>query len=104
MVPPYEWLGYIIDSEYVVCGSFHATVFSMIFHKQFVVIESEDIYASGGNQSVRSFLRPLGLEDRCICHEHISVVIEREIDWQSIDKRLDVIRKDSECFLNEVFS
>lgn len=73
------------------------------FHKQFVVIESEDIYASGGNQRVRSLLRPLGLEDRCICHEHISVVIEREIDWQSIDKRLDVIRKDSECFLNEVF-
>ena len=104
VVPPYEWLGYIIDSEYVVCGSFHATVFSLIFHKQFVVIESEDIYASGGNQRVRSLLRPLGLEDRCICHEHISVVIEREIDWQSIDKRLDVIRKDSECFLNEVFS
>lgn len=104
IVNPYEWLWYMENSKYTICGSFHATVFSLIFHKQFVVIESEDVHNAGGNQRVRSLLRPLGLEDRCICNEPIDSVIDNNIDWDMVDKKLDNIRKQSVLFLTEALS
>ena len=99
VVTPYQWLGYMMESGYVVCGSFHATVFALIFHKQFVVIETEETYAAGGNKRIRSLLRPLGLEYRCICHGDISAVIEREIDWKDVDTQLESMREESIGFL-----
>lgn len=104
IVRPTEWLGYIQNSAVVICGSFHATVFSLIFHKPFIVIESEDVYNSGGNQRIRSLLRPLGLEYRCIYTGDMDAIIERHVDWEYIDERIKSMRAKSQDFLNNSLS
>lgn len=104
IVRPTEWLGYIQNSDAVICGSFHATVFSLIFHKPFIVIESEDVYNSGGNQRIRSLLRPLGLEYRCMCTGDMDAIIERPVDWKYIDERIESMRAKSQDFLNNSLS
>lgn len=45
-VGPREWLGYIRGAEYVVTNSFHGTVFSIIFEKQFFSEVSERVNLS----------------------------------------------------------
>lgn len=99
IVSPYEWLGYIKNADYVICGSFHAAVFSLIFNKKFVVIESKNTHLSGGNQRVRSLLRPLGLEYRCIYIDDIREVINRPIDWKRIEESIQESRRESGSFL-----
>lgn len=37
-IAPREFLGYIMDAEYVISTSFHATAFSIIFEKNFCVV------------------------------------------------------------------
>lgn len=99
IVYPEQWLGYVRNADYVICGSFHATVFSLIFHKKFIVFESEEIYSHGGNQRVRSLLRPLGLEYRCISHGEIEPIIEEDIDWNHVDEMITKASELSKQFL-----
>lgn len=104
IVKPGEWLGYIQNSKSVICGSFHAVVFSLIFHKPFVVIESEKTYASGGNQRIRSLLRPLGLENRCIYINDLETIMSTPINWNDIDKKIELMRVHSQDFLKAAIS
>src|SRR5690554_6839449 len=38
IVNPYQWLSYMMNAELIICNSFHAVVFSLIFKKEFIVI------------------------------------------------------------------
>lgn len=49
---PQEWLNEIRNAEYVITNSFHATVFSIIFKKKFVVINNPQ----GGNDRIDTLL------------------------------------------------
>lgn len=61
--PPLEnWLRSFVEAEYVITDSFHACVFSIIFHKQFTVIANE----GRGVARFQSLLKFFGLESRMI--------------------------------------
>ncbi len=104
IVNPQQWISYISDSEYVICGSFHATVFSLIYHKQFIVVESEQQRKQGGNLRVRSLLEPLGLSNRIIEKINdiaISNILDIVIDWAHVDNLLNIERNKSIEFLQK---
>jgi polysaccharide pyruvyl transferase WcaK-like protein len=56
------WLSAMRTAEYVITDSFHGTVFSILFHKKFIVVANE----YRGLTRLQSLLKIFGLENRLI--------------------------------------
>jgi len=65
---PAEFVGWIKDASYVVTDSFHGTVFSLIFRKQFFTFIAIETTSS----RIRSILGKVGLENRIITKDALS--------------------------------
>ena len=63
-IGPLEFVNLILNAEAVVSNSFHATVFAIIFHKEFFVIERKERI----NTRVNDLLKVFGVEDRKMDH------------------------------------
>lgn len=104
IVDPYQWLSYIKNSTFVVCGSFHATVFALLYHRPFVVLISSDLKNKGGNARVNSLLEPMGLLERCVSNiEELDAVIGREIDWDLVDSNIKSRADLSKQYIEMIF-
>lgn len=92
-----EWLSSICNAKFVLTDSFHACVFSILFHKPFLAMPNK----WGGSSRFDSLLRPLGLEYRIISAEtqNYQELLEKEIDWEEVERKLDALRQDSLLFL-----
>lgn len=93
-----QWLTYLKDSELVITDSFHCTVFSIIFHKKFIVIANPH----RGNTRLENLLKIVGLENRFftdIKDVENSGILEKEINYEAVEEKLDVKRKYSIDFL-----
>lgn len=96
--PPLEnWLRGFVDVEYILTDSFHACVFSILFHKPFGVF----VNPGRGLSRIESLLRPLGLMDRCITNNTSNIMAP--IDWEEVDSRLGKLKQESQLFLNSFF-
>lgn len=95
--PPIQnWLRGFIDAEYVVTDSFHGTVFSVIFNKPFITIVNQK---RGAGRFV-SLLGMLGLENRMVNSiEEAEMVMNKKIDWQSVNAIVQNKRIESIEFL-----
>jgi hypothetical protein len=83
--PPVEsWLRAFYDSEFIVTDSFHACVFSILFHKQFLVIGNKD----RGLARIHSLLSMFGLEDRLTSDTCIDINRMKTIDYDRVDEIL----------------
>lgn len=95
-----QWLYSLSHAEFVVTNSFHGTVFSLLFHRPFVVLPVEK---SGMNDRIQTLMSALGLSDRIVTsEEEAQKALCRPIDWDAVDARLRSLREASEEFLNEV--
>ena len=65
MQGPEEWLQLLRDAEYVISTSFHATAFSVLFHKKFFTMVNGE-KEKGINMRMHSFLKNIGLDQRVI--------------------------------------
>lgn len=95
-----EWLGYIRDAKYVITNSFHATVFSILFHKQFVVLNNK----SGGSDRISTLLNYLGLQYLFVSttNKDIYKALGAQIDYQHVDRLLANLRDGSLSFLKNI--
>lgn len=97
MPPIEEWLCAFRDADFVITDSFHGTVFSIIFHKPFVV----KVNKNRGSDRFDTLLGHFGIEDRAITDESkIDAIISQEIDWVKVDNILAEKRNQSLKFLN----
>lgn len=95
--PPVEsWLRGFMDAEYVITDSFHACVFSILFHKPFICIGNN----SRGLSRFHSLLKLFSLEDRLINIERLEDFQDKAIDWAAIDATINTKRKESMQFLS----
>ena len=95
-----QWLTYLKDAELVITDSFHCTVFSLIFHKKFVVVANK----ARGVARLETLLSKVGLEDRFftdIKDVMKSGILDKEIDYNEVDKKLEIHRKYSMDFLKK---
>lgn len=100
-----EWVKSIAGARLVVTPSFHGLAFSLIYHRQFVVVQNEN----GGAVSTRikSLLNLLGLEDRfftSIDQLRHSDILSKEIDYEAVDARLERLRKESNDYLRKLLT
>ena len=92
--PPVEqWLRSFIESSFVITDSFHACVFSILFHKPFLVVGNE----KRGMSRLHSLLSILGLEDRIIIDLNIQSI--NSIDWNTVDNKIANMRNKSNVFV-----
>ncbi|WP_289128339.1 polysaccharide pyruvyl transferase family protein, partial [uncultured Clostridium sp.] len=97
---PIDFISYIKNAEFVISNSFHGTAFSIIFEKQFVVVNRKEAI----NTRMRDLLRILNIEDRIIseCYD-LNNIIE-ETDYKILEKNLTKKIKLSKEYLKEVTS
>lgn len=93
---PSEFVARFKYAQYVVTTSFHGTVFSIIFHKEFVTLKVNETV----DARAKNLLTQVGLIDRMIdCNEFLP---QTSIDYQMVDSRLAVIREHSLNYLRNI--
>ncbi len=96
------WLSALRTADYVVTDSFHGTVFSILFHKKFIVVANEQ----RGLTRLQSLLKMFNLENRLIMsfEDFDCEKLDAEIDYESVDVILNQQREMSLTFLRESLS
>lgn len=104
-VGPREFLNYIRNAEYVFTDSFHCSVFSILYKKNFFTFSR---FAEGAKQStntrIDNLLHIVGLESRRMTADKTAdAVVNFNGGFDGVDDRLDVLRKSSMNYLNKAF-
>lgn len=84
-VDPWKFVSYIYESDVVITDSFHATVISVMLHKDFIVL-MKDKNRPEQNNRILEFLNLIGLEERWGIGS-----INKSINPEQWDKADDVI-------------
>lgn len=76
-----KWLSKFRDAEYVITDSFHGTVFSIVFHKDFISIVNNN---RGADRFV-SLLSKFNLQNRLIDEQHLEFYANTSIEWNQVE-------------------
>ncbi len=93
-----DFLALIDNAEFVISDSFHATAFSLIFNKQFVIV-----YPDKFSTRLQSILNLLDLDNRVAKNENDLKIVDKNIDYELVNEKLDIERQKSmEWLLNNL--
>lgn len=92
---PEEFLDYIAHAFCVVNNSFHATVFSILFQKQFVTMGFQN-----RNTRMQALLKNLGLQNRfCDAKQDVVTVMEQKIEYKLLEDKIKHLQSEGTAFL-----
>ena len=91
---PKEWLSLFKYARYVLTDSFHGTIFSLIFHRDFM-----NIMPVKYSSRIESIQKVTGLESRTIRDYNDFSYCDIPIDYTYVDLVLDEYRQESRRFL-----
>lgn len=91
---PNEFLYLFKNASFVITSSFHGTVYSLLFEKQFISLSSMD------DDRIPSLLEFMRLEDRLVVNKSDIVDFEK-IDFTKVRPLVEAFRNSSEKFLKE---
>lgn len=91
------WLAAFYKAKFIVTDSFHGVAFSILFNKPFIAYGNP----SRGLARFTSLLHMFGLEERLVTSsKQVSMgLINREINWDDVNKKLDDLRLKSLKYL-----
>lgn len=93
-----EWLSGFRDADFIFTDSFHGTVFSILFNKQFICYGNKD----RGLSRFDSLLGSFGLKERMVFKpEDFTDIIHTNINYSVVNKKLETLRNDSHEFLRK---
>lgn len=92
---PQEFLGLVQQSSFMLSNSFHATAFSVIFEKEFAVVERTEKI----NTRMRDFTAMLGLYDHMVT---VEANIPHNTDWVQVKRRLETEIASSKAYIDRV--
>lgn len=87
-ISPYDFVSYIANATLVITDSFHATAFSIMFHRKFYSIANSN--SENTNSRLKSILSKYGLDKRYLSDGNVPEDIFSEIDYNKIDCNLTV--------------
>ncbi|MBQ3526197.1 MAG: polysaccharide pyruvyl transferase family protein [Akkermansia sp.] len=96
---PQDFISLFANAKYVITNSFHGTVFSILFHKNFW----SQLHLTDGkvNERVKNLLDKVGITNRWIVDESTPLQ-ENAIDWESVDRRVDSMRTQAKSYLSDI--
>lgn len=93
-----QFIKLFANAEFIITNSFHGTVFSIEFEKNFLV----ELQESGkANARIETLLKTCKLENR-ILDINNNEEIFKEIDWNIVNEELSKVRNESEKYLMQV--
>lgn len=99
-IGPMEFLSIISNAEYILTDSFHATMFSIIFKKQFYVFERfEPSKRDSQNSRITDLLIELNLYDRLLKYNSRDVSNLKNIDFEKVNAYLEQLTNESKKYL-----
>lgn len=90
-----RWLSEIKNASFVITDSYHGSIFSVIFGKQFQTL----INRGRGADRFITLFNKLGLEDRLIDSSGPLTMLDTKIDYSSVYPKLQLLREESMSFL-----
>lgn len=102
-VDPARFLNILRNAAYICTDSFHGTAFSIIFEKQFLVFDRYKSNSSNSkNSRVESVCANVGLKNRRYTDiEHISEMMEQDIDYVAVTRKVDEYRENTKQYLKD---
>lgn len=97
-----DWLGLMQDADFIVTNSFHGTVFSLLFNKEFIVLARIGEKAESMNTRLVSLLKRMKLSSRLICKIDDDIIKEinrMKINWDSVNGEIDLWRGEGKDFI-----
>ena len=98
---PSQVVDAIRKSDVVYTDSFHGAVFSILFHKQFVVFQRQE-EGKSMNSRLKTLLEKFGLENR-VFFEGNEDVLNQSIDYSNVDEIIRLEQINVKSFLDEAF-
>ena len=95
---PIDFISYIKNAEFVISNSFHGTAFSIIFEKQFVVVNRKEAI----NTRMRDLLSVLKIENRLISENHNFNNLIKDINYEEVNKYVNERLEISKMYLDRV--
>ena len=100
-VDPNDFIRYISRARYVCTDSFHCSVFSIIFHRQFMTFyRTSNQDKTNRNSRIDSLFEVLGVSKDHIYSGDMEL-IDSPVEWHTIDNNLESLRKESIKFLHD---
>ena len=91
-----DFLSLIYNAKYVITNSFHGTIFSILFEKNFYTVK-----INGVNSRIENILNITELNNRCI--ENVSEIdLKEKIDFKNAKDKIEKEREYSQEFLRNV--
>ena len=94
---PLEFLSLFYNAAHVVTTSFHGTVFSILFHKDFHCIPHPKYH-----ERTDSLLHILGLDNHNV--NELTSLRDVETNWEKADRLLEQRREDSLSFIKQALT
>jgi len=93
---PFDWLGFFKNAEYIITSTFHGTIFSIKYGKQFITSNNDFI-----KDKTNDFLVQLGLASR-ISNGDINVEesLQIKINYDNVNKGLKNLITRSKIYIN----
>ena len=95
---PIDFISYINSAEFVISNSFHGTAFSIIFEKQFIVVNRKEAI----NTRMRDLLNILNINDRLIGKKYNFNNVIKKVDYKKANEHLKEKIKSSKDYLDRV--
>lgn len=97
---PIDFISYIKNAEFIISNSFHGTAFSIIFEKDFIVINRKEKI----NTRMRDVLNELNIRNRLIDRDYDLSSIIKRIDYTEVNKHLNDKINISKKYLDKIIS
>lgn len=94
-----QWISLFFYADFVITDSFHGTVFSILFQKEFV-----NLYPPLFSERLDSLLSMFGIEERHISDCSRFDILDKRIDYRRVNEILDEKRKESLEFIDEILA
>ncbi len=98
-----EFVNFIRFADYVFTDSFHATVFSLLFHKEFAVFQRSHVGVTKQTSRIESLLSRAHLENRLIENPN-KVDSLSTINYNQVDRIIEEQRLESVQFLDKALT
>lgn len=99
-IGPTEFLGYINKADYIMTNSFHGTLFSILFNKQFVSLTHQK-----RGERIVNLLNNFSLTERMLSSEHeIESLMKNTITYDDVNVKIEEIKEQGMSYLIEMIN
>ena len=95
-ISPDEFLGLVLNADYILTNSFHGTALSIVLQKQFYVVKLKSLFSR-----IDTLLKAANLEDRIITENVTNIRFDDFIDYNRVKTELNPLIQESKKYLDK---